>query len=200
MKLRESDFTSLAFTISRIFILPLMVYVLLYSHLEYHRELAASLIAFVVVADVVDGIIARKRGEETIRRRVADAVIDRITVHVFCPMALAVCDVTLLWYIPLLLRDLALLAIILIMMRRKRVIVTPNAIHKIIMLVLAIAGIAVVLEWSASIHVLAFAYGLLFLSLIDYLFVYLSLCRGKNLSVYRPSYFEGIIDLLTPDW
>jgi phosphatidylglycerophosphate synthase len=91
----------------------------------------AAWLASVVAADVPNGILARRFGADTPRRRIADSVVDRITIGAACTtMALERPEVAVA-LIPLAVRGAITVVFSLGCFYRKRAIVTSQQIHKL---------------------------------------------------------------------
>lgn len=67
-------------TVSRIAILPLMVFLALFSEPEWVRVMAASLFAIAAATDALDGYLARKWGQTTDFGAFLDPVADKLLV------------------------------------------------------------------------------------------------------------------------
>ena len=83
----------------------------------------------VVVADIADGIIARWLGVDTNRRRILDAVIDRLTIHT-TTLVMCLMPETILLLLPVIIRDIVLIIRNWWLLVNKRVIIGPGNIHR----------------------------------------------------------------------
>lgn len=126
-------------------------------------------IVVVMVADVLDGVIARRRGEDTDGRRVLDAAVDRLSIHAAFGTALYLHPAMLWIYMPLLIRDVMALSVGAYVLRRRSLLLLGGHWHKAASLSAAAFGGALVVGPSG----LALTLGLLALAtnyflLLDY--------------------------------
>lgn len=124
----------------------------------------------IVVSDIGDGVIARRIAADNTRRRIADAVVDRLSIH-GAMIALALAVPGAVWLIlAVFIRDVVLIAFNLWVLIHKRAIVTVSKVHKAGTLLYAVLyGVALfpVSSWSwlAAAAISAIVWFLLF----DYL-------------------------------
>ena len=133
--------------------------------------LATLMIILFVFCDIVDGPMARLRpfwtAENEMKRRRFDNISDVIIPSIFCLYLLRHNGMSLLWFLPLLIREAAISVLALVTFKHSRVVVFPNAAHKGAKLLLALAGIMVVNEWYAELF-LIIAYLAVSITLLDY--------------------------------
>ncbi|MEU8901827.1 CDP-alcohol phosphatidyltransferase family protein [Nocardia sp. NPDC048505] len=97
-----------------------------------------------VLVDVTDGILARRRGEDSLRRRAMDSTVDRFAIHAaFLTYGLTAMAVPTLW-IALLARDCLQLPISVIAVRRGFIGVGAGS-HKAIGIGTAVTGAMLVM-------------------------------------------------------
>lgn len=137
--------------------------------LSITRQFAISLmIVFLVLSDILDGIIVSKKfGEKGTRiRRMYDNITDVIVSHTVCIVLLSQQNWSLLWYIPLFVRDVALFLLAALLLQAKTV-VFPGYAHKAARGGLAVAAIAMLWGFYGGIF-LTLAYVVFYISLFDY--------------------------------
>ncbi|MFV0434096.1 MAG: CDP-alcohol phosphatidyltransferase family protein [Leucobacter sp.] len=106
---------------------------------------SVAFLSIFVVADIFDGDVARKLNLETSLRRLADGVIDRLSVHFV--LGIVAVSVELLW-IPwalLAIRDAFQALIGLRVLREKRIVVAGAKWHRVYTVAIALWGSVVML-------------------------------------------------------
>lgn len=130
---------------------------------------AAFCVAMFVVLDIADGRFARAGARaDTARRRGADAVIDKLSVHL---CAMAVCTqipMAIGYWIPLLARDLIQGHASFRMIVRCRVVAAGAPWHRMFSLSMAIWGCAVLLSGQVRGELAVISMVLGYVSLVDY--------------------------------
>ena len=66
-------------TLSRILMLPIII-VLFYVRFPYHYLVAAIVFVLAAITDMIDGYLARKRGEVTSLGKLLDPIADKLLV------------------------------------------------------------------------------------------------------------------------
>lgn len=131
--------------------------------------LAAALVALFVIVDVLDGRFARAGGgADTAERRAADAIIDKLSVHV---CALAVCftiPIAVMAWIPILIRDIIQGSVSSLNISRSGVVVAGAPWHRIFSLSVAVWGCAVLLTVNPRFELAAMVIALGCITLFDY--------------------------------
>ena len=162
-----------------------------------------TLILF-VFCDVADGPLARIRPfwtpENEMKRRRFDNIADVVIPCFFCLYLLHYAGMSLLWFLPLLIREGVISILALITLKHSRVVVFPNVVHKGAKLLLALAGIAVLNKWYA-VPFLMIAYGAITLTLLDYYGLFRALTPKKerfaqDLRGLYPENFAGLKGLI----
>ncbi len=92
--------------------------------------LSVALLVAVIVADIGDGVVARKLGVDTNGRHVLDAVVDRITIHTTAALVMWLIPETIWIVMPVIVRDIVLILRNWWLLKAKRVIITPGNIHR----------------------------------------------------------------------
>lgn len=100
----------LALSAERIAILAtwgrLLLGLILVVAIQYSVPLSLIVFAAVVLADIFDGAIARHFEVDTVQRRLADAVVDRLILHLVAVSCVFAFPAALPFYLPLAIRDL----------------------------------------------------------------------------------------------
>lgn len=154
---------AIAFTASKLLLAAAIA-----STIALHSPRAVPL-AFLVVyvlADILDGVLARAWGVDSNTRRMLDAIVDKVSIHA----ALLACVLTtpgiLIFYIPLMIRDLAVsLGYFALITQRGRLFVGPST-HKLSSVCCAAFGVAALggapeAIWATSLLALLVNYVLL---------------------------------------
>lgn len=166
--------------------------------------MATLMIILFVFFDVADGPMARLRPfwttEDEIKRRRFDNIADVVIPSIFCLYLLHHADMSLLWYLPLLIREGLISVLALITFKHSRAVVFPNVVHKGAKLLLALAGIAVLNKWHA-VPFLMIAYGAITLTLLDYYGLFKALTPKEkrftqDLRGLYPENFAGLKGLI----
>jgi len=167
--------------------------------------MAAFLILGYLFWDIIDGPMAQTRPcwkpSNDAKRRLLDNVSDLIAPLVVSLVCFHVSGMSLWWWAPLFIRELLIARLAASTLRRSGGVVFPNAAHKGAKLFLALAGIAVMLQWHAP-YFLIGAYAGLYLTLADYYgFFKRHMPHDKHapvptVSEIRPAIFEGLRYLL----
>lgn len=103
-------------------------------------------LATVIVADILDGVVARRLGVDGVQRRFLDAAVDRFSIHSVYAAALWSHPQFCAWYWPLLARDLLVIAGYLVFIRPGGQIITGSSWHRWSSCSLAALGVLVVAE------------------------------------------------------
>jgi phosphatidylglycerophosphate synthase len=147
---------------------------------------SALWLTLVIAADVPNGIAARRFNADTNRRRIADSVVDRITVGSACTaMALSRPEVSVA-LLPLALRGAVVLAVSAVCFVRKNTIVTGGQLHKIGSLTTGAMGFVILSRLSCWPVAVAVATLISWVLLLDYLPQYrLTLTAPRPAALYR---------------
>jgi phosphatidylglycerophosphate synthase len=101
-------------------------------------------VAAIVVADVLDGVVARQLGRDSRRRRIVDATLDRLTVHAAFVTALVTRPALVWLYVVLASRDVIALSASAWLLSRRRLLLLGGSWHKLASLSCAGFGVALV--------------------------------------------------------
>ncbi len=143
------------------------------------RQTAAVLL-LVILADVFDGVIARRLGVDGVRRRFLDAAVDRFSIHSVYAFALWTHPQYCGWYWPLLVRDLIVVLGYWCFVKPTRRIIVGSGWHKWSSLSLALLGLLVVAESASAVAIVApITIGIAYLLLADYLGLVLATRRAQ---------------------
>lgn len=93
--------------------------------------IAIAWLVSIITADIADGVIARQFHVDSTRRRVIDAVVDRITIHVAAAIVIWVYPLVFWLVTPVIVRDFVLIFRNWWLLRHKRVIIGPGNIHRL---------------------------------------------------------------------
>lgn len=192
---------SFGLTFIRIPLLALFLYVAMSFGGEFPSILIGIVMA-IMLSDYFDGRIADYCGFESAARRLLDAAVDRIVMNAVFMGTVIFCGLPLIFYFPLLIREVLLLAGGLIVAQNRKTVIYANALPKIVNTSVAAAGISFLATGLTTFSFVLFllSYLLLFLGLIDYLGIFLKIATSYpqvKLQVYHPERFEGIKLLLT---
>jgi phosphatidylglycerophosphate synthase len=142
---------------------------------EYGRSLRLALVwlSGIVVADVLDGILARGFACDSDRRRMMDSIVDRASIHIAFVSFLSTHPALTGFYLPIALRDIINSVGSGICLRARRVLVIGGRWHKVSSLLDAVLGAAFLwgylpFVWLAAVGAWASNYTLL----LDYLGAY----------------------------
>ena len=177
-------------------ILPFVI--ILQSNAAYGRIISAGIIFLIVFFDIIDGKIAKQYGEDTPQRRLKDNIIDKLTVHSTFLFVLFMDNLPMVWYLPLLIRDMSITILGAVGYRRFNAVIYPNLVHKLAILSMAIAGMFIVLKLQGTIVLLGSTYLLMYVAAFDYLGIFLNnfgkthLVKSSKLIGYHPAMFEGM--------
>lgn len=143
------------------------------------RWSAAWLIA-VILADVPNGILARRFGADTARRRIADSVVDRITIGAACMATAFNRPEVAIALLPIAVRAAIVVTASIACFMMKNTIVTGGQTHKLGSLSLGLLGFLILARvpyWQVvAVPVAAVSW----LFLLDYLPVYREVLRGPR--------------------
>lgn len=109
----------------------------------------------VIMADIFDGVGARRLGVDGVQRRFLDAAVDRFSIHSVYAAALWVHPQYCAWYWPLLARDVAVIAGYFALVRPGGQIITGSSWHRWSSLSLALLGLMVVAEVQLAVTLAA---------------------------------------------
>jgi phosphatidylglycerophosphate synthase len=99
--------------------------------IEHSSPLVAiSWLITIIAADIADGVVARQFHVDSTRRRVIDAVVDRITIHVAAAIVVWEYPLVFLLVTPVIIRDFVLIFRNWWLLRHKRIIIGPGNIHR----------------------------------------------------------------------
>jgi phosphatidylglycerophosphate synthase len=132
-------------------------------------HLAASAVALFVVLDVLDGRFARAGGlDDTAWRRMADAVIDKFSVHA-CMAGIAVTlPSTVPVWLAILFRDIWQSSVAATVLAQRRVVVAGAWWHRLFSLSMAVWAITIMLSRRPSLGLAALALAIGVATLADY--------------------------------
>ncbi len=114
-----------------------------------------TVLLVVIVADVLDGVIARGLGVDGVQRRFLDAAVDRFSIHSAYAVALWTHPQYLGWYWPLLTRDLLIITGYFAFVRPSHQIITGSAWHKWSNCTLAVLALLVVADIPVAVMLAA---------------------------------------------
>ncbi len=100
-------------------------------------------VSSIIVADVLDGVLARRIGCDTIARRAIDATVDRICIHAAFGVAIVLHPEFLALYAPLAVRDSIALTASGLLVARRGVLLMGGHWHKLASLSCACFGLVV---------------------------------------------------------
>lgn len=156
-------------------------------------------VASIIVADIFDGVLARSLGCDTIARRAADAVVDRISIHAAFGIAIVLHPAFLALYAPLVVRDFLALAASGVLLTRHGVLLMGGHWHKLASIGSACFGVTVLsAPYGIALAAGAGAVILNWLLLCDYAGGYLAWKAGPELTAgrYKIRGLAGIRTLL----
>jgi phosphatidylglycerophosphate synthase len=134
----------------------------------------------IVGADVLDGVLARKLGVDTKRRRSLDAVVDRVCIHASFAVAVAIRPGFVWIYLPLLIRDASALSASGVLLHRRGLLLLGGHWHKLASLSCAAFGIAILTASQTVASGIGYlAIGANYALLLDYFGGYL-LARARD--------------------
>lgn len=123
---RRMEAVMVGATSARVLIAALLVGV------SAHMSLVAlTLLATLVAADVFDGVIARRLGVDTVRRRIADVAADKLIIHSVFAGTIMTHPEYILFYAPLLARDLLATVGYAVLLIKERYLVVGRGWHKL---------------------------------------------------------------------
>lgn len=140
---------------------------------------AVALLA-AIIADILDGVIARACLADGFSRRLIDAIVDRFSIHSTYAAALWSHPQYAGWYWPLLVRDLLVISGYCVLIRPRREFITGSRCHTASSLSLALLGFVVVLDNQPVVMlcgIVAIVIG--YVLLIDYLGLALACCKQE---------------------
>lgn len=157
-----------------------------------------AIVCGIALLDIIDGAYADWKGVSTPRRRLLDNIVDRVVVHA-CFLTVFYCyNISLFWYVPLMIRDVVVIGMGMSAVRQCRAVVFPHKVHKVVLLIQLVAGIAVVLQHPIAFQLLTLSYCVLYLATIDHVGLFLKLTHNqfplekpRALQAYRPAGLEG---------
>jgi CDP-diacylglycerol--glycerol-3-phosphate 3-phosphatidyltransferase len=146
-------------------------------------QTAVGWLAIVVAADLMDGWLARRWGVDTDRRRIADTVVDRLSINAAFIAAAVHWPMLWVWCLPLLARDLLAAAGYIHAIVSMRTVIVGDGWHKISGATAALFGLAVLAGPPQAIPVCAsLAIAANWTFLIDHIGTYLNV-RGVTKAV-----------------
>ncbi len=155
--------------------------------------LVIFLVLFFVILDIADGRIAVRLGKDSAQRRIFDSASDVVVVNSVCLSLFYYLGWSLVWYIPLVIRDLIICGLAYLAFSR-RVVVFPNWVHKAGRLLLAGAAIAMLRDWHGGL-LLGLSYGCLYLTAADYSGLFFRCPRaalGDSITEFHPEPLTGL--------
>jgi phosphatidylglycerophosphate synthase len=84
----------------------------------------------VIIADIGDGVLARRFNVDTNGRRILDVVVDRVTIHTAFALLMWLIPESIALVTPIIIRDVVLILRNWWLLKAKRVIITPGIIHR----------------------------------------------------------------------
>lgn len=84
----------------------------------------------IVVADIGDGVIARRFGSDTTARRIIDTIVDRLSIHGAMAVIMWRVPGSLVLLMPIVVRDVVLILNNCRLVVTKRLIITPGILHR----------------------------------------------------------------------
>jgi len=134
---RKIDGALAAFTLARLALVPVIVL----SFMKAPLVTCVAITGF-VVADVYDGVLARRNGSDGPRRRALDSVVDRLGIDAGIVGAYVAGLLPLPLFIALLARDLYCAAICARMLRRRGVAIRADSVYRSLNACIAIGAMA----------------------------------------------------------
>lgn len=132
----------------------------------------------VILADVFDGVVARRFGGDTVWRRIADATVDRLSIWLVFAMVLADKRELWLFYLPLAIRGVILSVGSFSCFWRRRIVTIGGRWHKAASLSLGVFGLALVSGSLAAIWATTIIASIInWILLFDYLPVQVAIMR-----------------------
>lgn len=195
---RLKEGIALAGTIGRLALVPELV-----NSIDQHSPTrTAAMVGAVVAADVADGVIARKLGVDSNRRRIADAVTDRVTIWAAFGAAIQSDPEVLAWYAPLAVRGAVVAVGSNLSFWKRNKLVLGGHFHKLASLSQGALGVALVSGAKPSITVptAAATYGVNLVSGMDYFGAHQKVMKEKKapeLERIRVKKFAGIRSLMS---
>lgn len=147
--------------------------------------------------DIVDGVLARRKNEDSALRRLLDSSLDRINVNLLLCIATLWGQIPLLLYVPVLIRELFLVCGGAVLARRSRAVIHTRMLHKSGNLLLALA-LVFWINGIDSVGAWVIGYLAMTVGLIDYIGIFVGLRDGQSqraLFSYFPRRFEGLVRL-----
>ena len=180
-----------AITLGRLALLPALGLTIV-----YRPSIAWIWVATVILADVFDGVLARRLGADTITRRALDATVDRFTIHASFAVAVAVHPIFLPVYLPLLVRDAFALGASGYLMQQRPVLLLGGHLHKASSLSCALFGMTILAAPTSVAESVGWtAVAINFVLLLDYAGGFAITERHEYLGRFRIERLAGIREL-----
>lgn len=165
-------------------------------------HLAVAVLVLLVLADILDGAIARRLGSDTPSRRIADVTVDKLVIHSALLAVVLGRPEALPWYALILLRDLVAALGYLRLILSRRVVVVGTALHRCSSLSDAVFFISVLVGHSSLVVISgALACMTNYILLLDFAGVYASIsskappARPASLSRTTTRGLDGLCSL-----
>lgn len=127
-----------------------------------------AIVCFVVI-DIYDGEIARRHGLETGTRRFLDGAVDKASIHAVAAVVCLTIDMAMMFWVALIIRDVAQAAVGGWILWRHRVIAAGAKWHRSYTLAVAAWGGAMILLGEPFVVLASLALALGILTLMDYI-------------------------------
>ena len=167
-------------TLGRLLLLPVIFFCLRQEGLIYPLAAVVMILAAILL-DALDGYIAHRFNQVTSLGRILDPVVDKISVGCGIIFLLILREFPLWAALIILGRDVAILALVFILIRRKNLIATSNLLGKAT--VLALGGMILFHIVRLQPYATIFTYvgvALVILSGLDYIVGYLRIIRNTH--------------------
>lgn len=153
-----------AITVGRLALAGLAIWMILHGQ----GVLAVLVIAVFVVIDIYDGVIARSQGLENGTRRFLDGAVDKASVHMVAAVVCLSVDGALIFWVALIVRDVAQAVIGGWILARHRVIAAGAKWHRSYTLAVAAWGAAMIISGEPFTFLAVVALALGVVTLADY--------------------------------
>lgn len=167
-------------TVGRLLLLPIIFFCLRQDTLSYQGA-AVGLILVAILLDSLDGYIAHRFHQATALGRILDPVVDKISIGCGIIFLLVLRDFPLWAALIILGRDVAILSLVFVLMKRKELITSSNIVGRAT--VLALGGMILfhVVELQPHATILTYiAVILVVFSGLDYFRGYLRIVRDTH--------------------
>jgi len=183
--IRKIDFREILYvpnmlTLGRLVLLPFIFFCLRHNTPPYTMA-AIVLILAAVLLDSLDGYVAHRLNQVTDLGRILDPIVDKLSVGCGIVFLLVLRDFPLWAALIIFGRDVAILVLVFLLIRRKELITSSNFLGK--MTVTALAGMILFYVIDLQPHAIISVYLAVFLVILsggDYIYSYIRIARSSR--------------------